>query len=250
MIGLPELPRRRRIIIVVDTTTQDRMSYTDVREITSNPEVAIVNAQEPPEDNITKSLERQGLLRPGNVLVQSPFRPDGYEPITEAADLFANEKFLLFSQLCQQLGARKVLVDSIVDEKTKSSLNVSVGSNVGKVAVKGSTATTAAESFASKLRLEDSYSGGDPDIEQATRLLVDRGLDNDPELRSLVESRAFVSNVHGVRNLVVDLSRETDRALTIAAELKVPVFFSVKADLKKVVASSAHYRVTYKVEFP
>jgi hypothetical protein len=250
MTSLPEPPNRRRIVLVLNPVAYRAMDFEDVREIDERTDIAVLDAVAPIEDPVTHGIERQGLLVPGNVLVQNPFRTDRYAEIREATDLFALDKSVLFARLCQLLGAEHVIVEKVEDRTSKTSVKVGGGYDDGASRVSAQVSTTAAENFARKLHFSDDLAGGAADIQGANRFLIKHGLDADPMMSSLIEARSDAANNHRTRMLSIDLSTETDRNLNIIADVGIPTFFSVKVDISRTVRAAAHYRVLYQVDFP
>ena len=63
------------------------------------------------QQRLVQDLVDSGLVRPGAVLIQSPFDKNTYENSMQAVERFALEKHLHFSTLCMYLGAREVTVE-------------------------------------------------------------------------------------------------------------------------------------------
>jgi hypothetical protein len=199
---------------------------------------------------VTESIDRQGLLVAGNVLVQNPFWPDRYAEVSKAPDVFALDKSMLFARLCQLLGAGQVSVRQVEDQKTRRSVTVAADFDDGMLGVFGVLAGTSrsnVEEFARKLHVSDRFVGGSADITAANRLLNERGLWGDSTMTSLVEMRSDHTNDHRSRILSVDFSAEMQRNLAIAGEVAIPTFFSVRIDVSRIVHTAAHYQVVYQV---
>jgi hypothetical protein len=250
MTALPEPPNRRRIVFVLNPVAYRAMDFEDVREIDSRPDVAVANAAAAIEDPVTEKINRQGLLVAGNVLVQNPYWPNRYAEISKAPDAFAVDKSMLFAQLCQLLGAREVSVRQVEDQKTKRSVTVAGGAGGDVLGVSTGVSDSAVEAFARKLHFSDSFVGGPPDLTGASHLVNEHGLGGDSMMTSLIEMRSIHTNDHRSRTLSVDLSTEMERNLKIAAGVAIPTFFSVQADVSRIVQSAAHYQVVYQVSFP
>jgi len=249
---LPARPTERVVIYAVDTIDLERMEY----EGSLGPRAtyaAVVDATAiSPDDSLQANLLEQGLLVPGNTLVQNPYRPQEYASIEEAGERFALDKFFIFSLLCQQLGAEAVQIQTIEEIGQNQTRTVNVGGSQratgGQGEVSGLSAT--GQKIAAQKDLLDTFHGGEPDIESARDLLRSHRLDGDPILRSLVESRAQQGNPHKTRRISVDLSEETSRVMAMAGRVKTPAFFELHADASAITSSSFHYRVVYLVTFP
>ena len=248
---LPARASQRVVIYVVDTIDMERMQY----DTSFDPRltyVAVVDATTAePRDRIKNELDYRGLLIPGSTLVQNPYRPDEYATISDAAGKYALDKFVIFSNLCQLLGARSVRMQSLEETKSGQTKTLNVAAD-NKVAGSGGSATamsSAAEKILSQKDLMDTFHGAEPDIEAALDLLRRLRLDDDPILRSLVDSRAAAGNPHKVRQISVDLSQETNGVLSLAAQVTTPTFFKLRVDASTVKSESARIKVDYVIEF-
>lgn len=248
---LPDRPTERVVVYVLDTIDLERMEYDksiDPRlTYAAVTDATVVN----PGDTLQNELLRQGLLIAGNILVQNPYRPQQYAVISEADERFALDKFFIFSLLCQQLGAKAVQIRALEQTRSGSSRKVTLkGGNIltgAKGRLEG--LSNAAQDILSQQDLSDTFAGAEPDIEAAEGLLSRHRLGEDPMLRSLVDSRAHLANPHRTRHVSVDLSRETARILTMAAEVQTPGFLKLQADASRVESASIRLRVDYDVTF-
>lgn len=246
---LPERPALRRIIVVLDETDYDRLAYDPEAAPLVRPEIAALLWPAEPGDTLALRLEGRGLARPGAVLLQSPYDGDDYAMEGEAAEVFSLQKFATFSVLCQILGARQVSVVTVQEDHKGEvrTLDAKVGS--GPISATANVRSKGLDRLAASMAWQDSFAGGPADVEAARALLVQRGLDHDPILGSLIDSRAYAANRHESRTLTVDLTREADQTLSIAAGLKVPAYLSASATFRRELTSSAKYRVEYRVDF-
>ena len=249
---LPDRPTERVVVYVLDTIDIERMEYDDALDPRLTYAAVTDAAVVDPRDSLQNDLLRQGLLVPGNTLVQNPYRPQQYAAIADADEKFALDKFFIFSLLCQRLGAQAVRITALEQTRKGRRRKVAVeGGNVFTGAQAGAKKlSAAAEAILSQTDLSDTFAGAAPDIEAAEDLLHRHALGEDPMLRSLLDSRAHLANPHKTRHVSVDLSRETVRILAMAAEVKTPAFFKLQADASKIESSSVRLRVDYDVAFP
>lgn len=249
---LPDRRAHRRIVFVVDQKTIDSLE-TDptARELLLREDAALIHAATDPDqtDPVTRGLESQGLLTPGAVLVLSPYRDGDYAPLDEAMDRFSLQKWTALSTLCAFLGARSLSVEVIEDTLTSTRVTFGAGGGRGPVKVAGKGDVKHMEAFVAQMNLEDTYSGGECDIQRATDFLTTSGLGADPAIRSLAESRSFPGNTLATRSLTIDLSRESERTIDAALTIKVPAVLNAQATFQHAKESKAHYRVTMKISF-
>ena len=248
---LPARPTERVVIYAVDTIDLERMEY----EESLDPRITYAKVVDAtainPDDALQNRLLEQGLLVPGNTLVQNPYRPHEYATISGAEEKFALDKFFIFSLLCQTLGAEAVQIQAIEENTSERSVTVNVGGkNVTGAQGEVSGLSAAGQKILAQKDLLDTFQGGEPDVEGARDLLRNLRLDGDPILRSLVESRARLGNPHKTRRISVDLSEETTRIMAMAGRVRTPAFFKLEADVSSIASSSVRLRVVYLVTFP
>ncbi len=196
-----------------------------------------------------RNIVDAGLVRPGSMLVQSPYDSDSYEEAALAPQRFALAKHMYFSRLCMHLGAKEVVVEQIdlTTRSGKTSLDVKgerhgVGGQVG-------IRTEELEKFRAHMHLRDEFEGGAANIDAADGLLRRTGLVNDLNLRTLIEMRRDNSNPIKSRKLVLNLSSETKNNLNVVGRLKVPAFIKLSAEYDRVMKEQQDYTLTVVVKF-
>lgn len=250
---LPPRDSARRLVIVLTQAGLDRCSYDDEgADLLRTPGVWLVPdsaAQEQPDDPLIAKLDRAGLMNPGNVLVQMPYDPDEYETADEAHQRAAERKHLIFTELCQLLGATRVHLKVLETQSDKGEARVDLTASRRPVATgKGQVEKKTVEALAATMTLDDRYAGGAADIEKAEALLERTRLTSDPLMGQLVRARASGNRLQS-RKYTVDLSRESSRQVKAAAQLKVPGFLSIDASVLQLTTSALKYHATYEVSF-
>ena len=249
---LPARRYERRVVIVVDLPGMYALrDNTDASALASREDVAVIYAGTDLDltDEVTRSLERQGMLVPGAVLVASPYRDGDYAALEEAADRFGLQKWAAISTLCGYLGARTVDVKVVEDTLSDTRIELKAGGGRGPVAADASGKSDHVVKFAGQLHWHDEFAGGQMDLDLAKEHLRDSGLEADPEVRSLLEARSNNGNVLQKRTVTVDLSRESERTIEAALSVKVPAVLKLDAAFKRAATSRAHYKVQFEVDF-
>lgn len=172
-----------------------------------------------------EELVTKQVLKPGVVLVRSPFGTGTYAPESDAELLFEREKLLLVSSLCQILGATRVESDTstLHVQRRVTTVKAKLGKKVGRiVAYKGEGQMTLEEreQWQSRLQVNDTYPGAAPDISAAREFVTLHSL-NDPEIAGLVEARAS-QNILQERVITVTYEGTNDRNLDVAAQVQLP----------------------------
>lgn len=242
----------RKLVIVLTQAGLDRCSYDDEgADLLRTPGVWLVPdsaVQDEPDDRLIAKLDRAGLMIPGNVLVQMPYHPDEYETADEAHQRAAERKHLIFTELCQLLGATRVQLKVLETQSDKGEARVDLTASRPAATGKGQVEKKTVEALAATMTLVDRYEGGPADIEKAEGLLERTGLTSDPLMGQLVRARSTGNKLQS-RKYTVDLSRESSRHVKVAAQLKVPGFLSVDAAALQLTTSTLKYHATYEVSF-
>ncbi|UPL20480.1 hypothetical protein [Alcaligenes faecalis] len=196
-----------------------------------------------------RNIVEANRVRPGAMLVQSPFDSDEYEEASLAPQRFALTKHMHFSTLCMHLGAKEVSVEQI-DLRTrtgKTSVNVK-GERLGTTA-QVSAEDEELEHFRAQLSLCDEFVGGPPDVAAAERLLRRTGLLADPNMRTLLEMRRDGTNQLLTRKLTLSLSSEAKSNFNVVGRLKVPAFVKLTAEYDRIIQEQHDYTLTVFVKF-
>lgn len=253
--SFPVDPSSRKAILILTTHDIEKCGYEpDAAQPLLDHEAYVLHfpllSQEKAKAPLAlQNIDAAGLIRPGNMLVQSPYDVESYEEVALAPQRFALAKHMYFSTLCMHLGAKEVIVEQI-DLRTltgKTRLNVK-----GERPVAGaqlSVDTEKLEQFRAQLHLRDEFEGGAPNIELAERLLRKTGLFWDPNMRSLFEARRDGGNRMKTRELTLSLSSEARNNLNVVARLKVPSFVKLSADYDNVLKEHRDYTLTVVVRF-
>lgn len=190
------------------------------------------------------------LVRPGTVLVQSPYDRDAYVDLAQAADQFAVEKIRHFSRLCQYLGARDVTVEQVEISKDSMSHVYSMKAKAAAWGADGKVENQEESRLARKFTINTVFRGGKPDTEAAERYLRSKQLWGDVVMRSLVEQCADENNRMLEQSVTISLSSESKKTLGVVAKLKLPArSLGVDASYLKIAESSEEYSLTLSVKF-
>ena len=250
---LPERPEDRRVIIALDEAAYHRCEYDDGagHELLRAPHTWATPVPLPSltrDHPVVQGLLEQGRLNAGDVLLQSPFRFDDYEPAHTYAEEIAQHKHVLFSELCRRLGARKITISVVTRESDEGSVSVDLSAN--KKLVKGSAkgARERVESFASKLEMQDDF---EPlvDIDAARQLLADNHLQSEPAFGNLLQARSGSGGTLLRRSYTMEATREASTRLSLLAKIKMPMFVGAEGDFQKLSRQKESYRLTYVVDF-
>ncbi len=247
----PDEPQRRKTVLVLNQQDIDALRYEEGgADILLNEEVSILPSSLKQSNSVVQDLIDSGLVQPGAVLIQSPFDKDIYENSIQAVERFALAKYLHFSTLCMNLGAREVIVEQIELKNTEDRKIVSLQGGLpmkgaGGVEIKNEEM----DSFCNKLTLHDKLQGGSPDVQAAEEHLKRTGLSGDDAMRSLIDLRRNPNNLLTSRKLHLNMTREVKRNFNVLANLNIPVYLSLETGYDRHVREQTEFTLTVKVDF-
>ncbi len=247
---LPSESWRRKVLVILDQYSIERCFYeNDGKNLLLNEEIHIIQFPTMEKNSIIENLKDKGLFRPGVILVQSPFTKDFYEEANIAVQQFSLEKYMIFSNFCKHLGAQEIHIEQI--ELTNIRGSTIFDASTGYSDIKGGVKIEREEldSFRSRLSLDDKFTGGDPDLKKAEELLHEKGLLDEPIMRSLLEIRRSPDNVIHERRLTLNLSTESKRNLKIIAKLQVPKYVSLECEYHSSIQEQKDFNITLQVVF-
>lgn len=189
------------------------------------------------------------LVRPGVVLVQSPYDPDSYEDASLAPQKFALAKHMYFSNLCMLLGAKEVSVEQIDLHTHSKKLSINANGEIQGKEAKGGLELAELEKLRTQMHLHDDFSGGSPDVQGAERLLRRIGLWSDPSMKNLVEMRREGGNQLLSRKIKLSLSSESKNNFNVIGRINLPKFVKLTADYARIVDEKYEYTLTIMVKF-
>jgi len=250
----PDDPCRRKVVLVFTEHDIERCLYEPgAGDILINEEACVLQYPITVEVQLPAALEyivHSNLARPGTLLVQSPYNRDVYDDATSALQSFSVAKYMIFTRLCQHLGAQEVTVEQI-DLRTRTrTWTVDLRAEHPRVEGSMSVESEELEKLHTQINVRSKFSGGRADVLAAERLLKSTGLMSDQHMSELLELRREDNpNVLSEHELAVSLSSEAKRNLKVAATLQIPSFVNLTADYNKSLRAQHDYSVTISVRF-
>ena len=250
-IAWPDEPHRRKTVLVLNQQDIDALRFEEGgADLLLNEEVYILPSSLQESNPVVQDLIDNGLVQPGAVLIQSPFDKNIYENSIQAVERFALAKYLHFSTLCMNLGAREVTVEQIELNNTEDR---KIFSLQGGLSMKGTGDIKIEDkevaSFYDKLTLHDKFQGGSPDVQAAKEHLKRTGLSGDDAMSSLIDLRRNPNNLLTSRELRLNMTSEVKRNFNVLANLKMPAYLSLEAGYDRHVCEQTEFTLTVKVDF-
>ena len=245
------IPRKRKAILVVDTHDLTTLKHTPGgSELLLNEQVYLLVPSDEASSSLEKKLEKSGLLEEGSLLIQNPYDSSDYVVLEKSASTFALAKYFHFTTLCGFLGAREVTVEQI-EVKTSTGKQVYKGSlNSSGVTGNIEAQSKTFEQIRNQLRIEmrSTFPGGNPNIEEAEAHLNKYQLLSDHSMTSLIAQRSG-SNPLQSRELTLSLSEEFKKNFKAIADINVPVYLDLQAQIDQLKKEVYEFNLTVKVEF-
>lgn len=245
-------PSSRRAILILEEHDIDRCEIAGDTKFLYNDEILILPLplqESKQSDNAIQNIISANLLRPGTVLIQNPYETDIYSTPDEAMTSFPLHKYLLFSCFCQALGARNVEIEEIDVSSQSGAIKFSASGE--KLAATGNLNVDYQqfEKVQANLSLNDTFSGGEPDLIAAESLLVGAQLISDPNMRTLLNACKIRNNKITSRTLLIDLTKETKTNLQIAGEINIPATIKLNTEFAHLYETINQYKLKVRVDF-
>jgi hypothetical protein len=243
------LAKRHKTVLVISRHDLDQLEYQKGgSELLLNEQISILV----PSDTISGALENyldgRGLLEPGTLSIQNPFDTVDYVAFDKATSTFALAKYLHFTTLCGLLGAREISIAQIEVKTVKgrqifkgSLSNHSANGEVGVI-------NTTFEEIRNSIKLQSKFDGAAPDIEKANAHLRQYNLSHDISMKSLIDQRKG-KNLIKSRELVLSLSEESKKSFKAIADINVPIYAHLQAQIEQFRKEEYEFLLTIKVEF-
>ena len=107
----------------------------------------------------------------------------------------------------------------------------------------------ASNEFRSRLELRTTYSGGEPDLEEAYRILRSPGLANVLGLRQLMQARSLKNNACLSQDLDLEVSSESCRGIQLVSMFSFGSILTSKMEVELKAQENKAFRVQLKVNF-
>jgi hypothetical protein len=131
-------------------------------------------------------------MRSLSLVLRDPYDPTRYFPAEDLGIELAKSKHRAYQKMCQYLGAKEVIVETVSElaRATEKSRKVSGSVDAGagaKVSGEFSKASTVRMDLTKQFRLEQKHLGGRADLHAAGEFMRNRGLDWDADLSHLLD---------------------------------------------------------------
>jgi hypothetical protein len=179
-----------------------------------------------------RTIISKGQYRAGLTLISNPFDRASYQVLDKAAEDAVVKKAISFSLLCGYLGARSVLLQRASFEVGEQKFSAKCEAGIPQIRgeVSAEAGFSRAKSLSERLRLSDSYGGGEPDIPKAEHFLRETGLDADLVASSLVLMRKDGVSIKS-RSFKLDVTQEVNNSLHLALNMKIPKFIKSESGI-------------------
>lgn len=251
-----------KVVIVDESFLAElrQISRTSLDEFTNpglDTKVLSLPVKDPEELHDLVRFIEPSAIRPGNIVVK-PAYADQFVPADSFSEDLVLRKYQLFSQLCITLGAKKVFVSNIEDVRLEESDSSSAGGGVAASAPFGelganfkSTQSSLRDDFRkSIMEFKTEAQGGEPNLEEAEKLVCQFGLHKDALFTHIFETCKLKNNRLTRHELVLDFSKDLKKIFDSSIHAKIKAmskFYEGKADFEKARKSVEKARTASKL---
>ena len=145
-----------------------------------------------PKRDLAARLDNLGLMQSPSLVLRDPYDPTRYFRAEDLGVELAKSKHRAYQNLCQFLGAKEVVVETVSElaRTTKRSRKISGSVDAGagaKVSGDSLCREHGATDLTEQFRLEQKHLGGQADLHAADEFMRDRNLGWDGDLSHLVD---------------------------------------------------------------
>jgi len=241
-------PWKRQLVLVVNEVDQEALTHdSEGKALLRNQNLVVLPLDE--RDFFNKfSLKGSTVLSSGSLLIQHPFDTNAYVDCSEARAIIGLERLTSAVELYQALGAKSVEIIQIrvLDKKT----NTTAKGEFGSLSVSGELKAKYSEvqNLMNRIQLSYSFRGGNPDLSLAKRLLLEKRLDMEPVLQSLVSMCENSGNAPRSLQNELCLTEALEKTFEIAGKLNLPSGV-VGANTRSVIQEKIAYYLQVRVNF-
>lgn len=253
MSKFSDTPQGRRVIVVIDDNDYSKLLHHDEDELLRNTQVSVIRHSDFLSGEIShpiiEKLDQRGLIAPGKVLIQDPFSPDIYHEQATALTSISLQKHFHLSVVCKILGAKSLKVTQVDVASEQIHRRADALVNSPMVDVDLSYQEKLKQKLSKEMKLCEIWSGGEPDIESASRYLDKHGLDSDIPIKSLVDMMHHQGNKLLTREFSFYASSEANKNLEICAKIGINKINSIKGSFVEESTKLQDIQLRVAIEF-
>lgn len=186
-----------------------------------------------------------------SVLIAHPYKENYFISIEDSDEIIQREKLNNTSDLARLLGAKKFEVLSISQLETKKEYDLDIDGKLKINTLKVNVNKNIDEQTKKTYSLSNQYPGAKPDFEKALIKLNEYGLNIDPEVKALVQSRnPNDSNLLSSQKITLKTTSEINESLDTASSLvALGGILDISASFKNRISSRKSMELTINIEF-
>ena len=243
---------KRTVVLVADDNKVASLEHDDKGlDLLNNEEVTIIPMREAGSFLDKYSIASSSRIRPGMLLIISPFDDNKYLEIENVKSLVAIQKMSLISRLSFLLGAKSLYVNEIKIKDIESSQELSFNAEKGEINGELKAERKVIEKMKNEITLTSNFKGGKPNIKKAEGLLNDNRLSSDIFLKNLFET---VKDSEDTDNEVKKVTQEIcitqslEKTFELVATLKLEAL-NIKSGFKTSKKTSTEIYLNLTIEF-
>ncbi len=251
---LSSLPKKqRKIILVTDEYVYDKL-YMDPKgnQVLCRPDTYILRINEIEDTNndpIIKKIVEKKFDEPGLILFLSSFDDTEYEIADMSFIDFPKYKFTSFVQVCQFLGAKRVVIINKELSQGQTKINGKIEAQYKTVGGKVAADIDFFKRLLKEIDFQYVFKGGRPDLGKAEELIKNRGLRDNNEIRELIDLVKHKDNPPQMVHKKVHVYRETSTYVNIALEIGIIPILKGCANFEHLSKQNFNQYIEVEIEF-
>lgn len=248
---------RENIVILSQKDFNEAMTTYEVGKFLLDDEVCyLVKPDE--SDNVEQYPTLQKLyegrqLKPGNILILDNEENDIYLSYDSLLERTVELQLNKFTELCQLMGAKKVILNYGSSTKENESIKLEAGAKVkGVINGKAGVKSEIIQKLLSSMKVETVFSGNStPNIDKAKKLIATGIFNNNIQIISLFNKACHTENPIVSEKVTIKLAEEVSKKLEVFARIDAPIFKKSigEVNFEKVKNASSVSEISYEVFF-
>lgn len=196
-------------------------------------------------------ISDDSLVHQDSIFIAHPYTPNTYVNIEDSDSIIQRDKFNKTALIAHELGVIEFIVKSVNEKQEKVKTEINVKGSVEYIDVSSDVINKSSSDDRYYLGYKYSYNGKKPDYIKAKQMLVDFGLEADPDINSMVEMRnPQKENLLTRQQIKLKVSSEFNKSLDVASRLSVMGgMLNLSADYNKQISIRTSVEIVVDIRF-
>lgn len=232
--------RKNVIVLSKDDFSEAKKNYEAGKFLLDEQIIYLVkpNSEDIKKGSVLEQMYNDSLLQQGEMLVADPTQDGRYLPYESLVKNTIQSQLCKFVELCQLMGAKKVILNSKTEQTNKQSTDANMAILANElVSFKAELKNTIAQDVLDEMQSVTEFLGkSTPNLEKAGALMKTGVFKDNEQIISFFNSVRHIENRMKKQTVKIKLAEELSKKLEVFAKLDVPM-------LKKSFGEAAFERV-------